>query len=69
MYTDAVFFIRQITEKSIEYNRPAFMCFINLEKAFNRIQVKDVIQLPYDRQVPQNIIKTIENISGSYDSS
>ena len=60
--TDAVFVIRQITEKSIEYNRPAFMCFIDLEKAFDRIQLEDVTQLLYDRQVPQNIIKTIENI-------
>ena len=38
------------------------MCFIDLEKAFDRIQLKDVTQLLYDRQVPQNIIKTIENI-------
>ena len=60
--TYAVFVIRQIKEKSIEYNRPAFMCFIDLEKAFDRIQLEDVTQLLYDRQVPQNIIKTIENI-------
>ena len=38
------------------------MCFIDLEKAFDRIQLEDVAQLLYDRQVPQNIIKTIENI-------
>ena len=38
------------------------MCFIDLEKAFDRIQLEDVTQLLYDRQVPQNIIKTIENI-------
>ena len=38
------------------------MCFIDLEKAFDRMQLEDVTQLLYDRQVPQNIIKTIENI-------
>ena len=52
------------------------MGFIDLEKAFDRIQLEDVTQLVYDRQVPQNIIKTIENIykantitQNKYDSS
>lgn len=60
--TDAVFIIRQITEKSIEYNRPAYMCFIDLEKAFDRVQLRDVVHLLYNRQIPYNLIKTIENI-------
>ena len=32
---DAVFIMRQITEKAIEYNKPVFICFIDLEKAFD----------------------------------
>lgn len=60
--TDAVFIIRQIVEKSVEYNRPAYMCFIDLQKAFDRIQVQDVIHLLYNRGIPLSIIKTIENI-------
>ena len=44
------------------HNRPGFMCYIDLEKAFDRIQLEDVTQLLYDRKIPQNIIKTIENI-------
>ena len=60
--TDAVFVIRQVTEKSIEYNKPAYMCFIDLEKAFDRVQLRDVIHLLYNRQIPHNIIKTIKNI-------
>lgn len=35
--TYAIFIIRQITEKAIEFNHPAFMCFMDLTKAFNRI--------------------------------
>ena len=38
------------------------MCFIDIEKAFDRIQLKDVIHLLYNKQIPHNIIKTIENI-------
>ena len=60
--TDAVFVMRQIMEKSIEYNRPAYLCFIDLEKAFDRVQLRDIIHLLYDRQIPHNLIKTIENI-------
>lgn len=54
--------IIQITEKSIEYNRPAFICFIDLEKTFVRIQLEDVVHILYDRQIPHNIIKTIKNV-------
>lgn len=60
--TDAVFVIRQIVEKSIEYNRPAYMCFIDLQKAFDRVKLGDVVHLLYSRRVPFNLIKVIENI-------
>lgn len=36
--TDPIFIVRQIMEKSIEFNITAFMCFIDLQKAFDRIQ-------------------------------
>ena len=60
--TDAVFVLRQITEKSIEYNKPAYICFIDLVKAFDRVRLKDIIHLLYDRHIPHNLVKTIENI-------
>ncbi|XP_048516470.1 uncharacterized protein LOC125502436 [Dendroctonus ponderosae] len=39
-----VFVLRQIVEKSIEYNKPAFICFVDLTRAFDRVQLKDVLQ-------------------------
>lgn len=39
-HTHVVFVLGGITEKSIEYNKPAYMCFIDLEKTFDRIHVK-----------------------------
>lgn len=59
---DAVFVLRQITEKSIEYNKPAYLCFIDLTKAFDQVQLEDVIHLLYYRNIPINIVQTIENI-------
>lgn len=61
--TDAVFVIKHVAEKSIEYNRPVYMCFTDVEKAFDKVQLKDVTHLLYKREIPYNIIKVIENIT------
>ena len=42
---DAIFIIRQITEKAIEFNTPVFMCFVDLTQAFDRIKLEDVVPL------------------------
>lgn len=52
-------------EKSIEYNKPTYV-FVDLEKAFNRVELKDVTYLLYNREIPHNIIKIIENIKYTY---
>uniref|UniRef100_A0AAR5NWU5 Reverse transcriptase domain-containing protein n=1 Tax=Dendroctonus ponderosae TaxID=77166 RepID=A0AAR5NWU5_DENPD len=60
--TDALLELRQIVEKSIECNEPAFICFVDLTREFDSDQLKDVLHLLYNRQIPHNLIKTIENI-------
>lgn len=35
---DAIFIVRQITEKALEFNKPAYLCFIDLTKAFDRLR-------------------------------
>ncbi|KAL6263137.1 hypothetical protein P5V15_005938 [Pogonomyrmex californicus] len=55
--TDAMFGPRQIIEKSIEYNKPAYLCF-DLRKAFDRIQLQDVVHILYNREIPAKIIFT-----------
>jgi hypothetical protein len=59
---DAVFMIRQIIEKPIEYNKPAYLCFIDLQKAFDRIQLRHVLHLQCQKKIHKNVIKLIENI-------
>ena len=42
---DAIFTIRQITQKAIEFNMPAFMCLVDLTQTFDRVKLKDVVPL------------------------
>lgn len=60
---DAIFIIRQITEKAIEFNKTAFMCFIDLTQAFDRVQLTDVITLLHKRNIHPNIIRIIEELN------
>ena len=38
---DAIFLLRQIIEKSIEFNKPACPYFVDLTEAFDIVQLKD----------------------------
>ena len=40
--TDAIFIVRQLQEKHLAANKPLYMAFIDLEKAFGRVP-RDVI--------------------------
>ena len=59
--TDAIFIMCQIIEKSIEFNHPAYLCFVDLTKAFDR--VADVIDCLRDREVPEQIARIIKELN------
>lgn len=42
--TDAIFVIKQVKENAIEDNTPAFICFVNRTKAFDKVKLGDVIR-------------------------
>ena len=56
---DAIFTIRQITEKAIEFNKPAFRCFVDLTQAFDRVKLEDVVPLLQKKEVHPRIITNI----------
>ena len=60
---DAIFTIRQITEKAIEFNKPAFMCFVDLTQAFDRVKLEDVVPLLQKREVHPRIITIINKLN------
>ena len=41
--TDAIFIVRQLAQKALEFNRHAFFCFTDIEKAFDKIHLKRVL--------------------------
>lgn len=60
---DAIFIIRQITEKAIEFSKVAFMCFVDLTQAFDRVRLADVLALLQKRNIHPNTIRTIEKLN------
>jgi len=60
--TDALFIIRQVVEKAIEFNNPAFICFVDLVKAFDRVKLQDVITILMNKQVPLNMVRIIKDM-------
>jgi len=59
--TDAIFIIRQLAEKALGFNRPIF-CFIDIEKAFDQIRLKHVLNILENQGVPLGIINLIQDI-------
>lgn len=51
-------------EKSIEFDKPAFMYFINLTKAFDQVKLRDVAAMG-EAGVPEDIVKIIEALNSN----
>jgi len=57
--TDAIFIIRQIVINRI----PAYMCFIDLSKAFDRVRLNDITAILRRGSIPEEIVRTIKNLN------
>jgi hypothetical protein len=60
--TDAIFIVRQIAEKSIEFNHTAYMYFIDLTKAFDKVRLANIIECLREREVPEQIVRVITEL-------
>ncbi|GJQ77897.1 hypothetical protein Trydic_g16149 [Trypoxylus dichotomus] len=56
---DAIFVLRQIVEKTIELNAPAFMCFVDLQKGFHRVKLGDMMGVLQEKDAPRKLIHII----------
>jgi len=61
--TDAIFALRQVREKSIEYQVPAFLCFIDMTRAFDQVRLNDVITLLKSHNVPISLLNIIKELN------
>ena len=60
---DAIFIVRQIVEKAIEFNKPAFLCFVDLTKAFDQVRLQDVLCILQKRNVDGKIIAAVQSLN------
>lgn len=60
---DAIFIVRQIAEKALEYNKPSYLCFVDLTKAFDKVRLQDVVKELQLKNIHTNIIETIKQLN------
>jgi len=46
----------------LEFNRPIYFCFIDIEKAFDKIRLKHVLNILRELGVPSSILSLIQDI-------
>lgn len=60
---DAIFIVKQVSEKSIEFNKPAYMCFVDMTKAFDRVRLKDVLEIMRTKGLNHRLINLTYDIN------
>ncbi|MFA0954718.1 RNA-directed DNA polymerase, partial [Klebsiella pneumoniae] len=58
---DAIFIVRQIAERTIEYGKDAHMCFIDIEKAFDWVPWQSIWKALDSFQVPKELATRIKS--------
>uniref|UniRef100_A0A1B0GQC6 Uncharacterized protein n=1 Tax=Phlebotomus papatasi TaxID=29031 RepID=A0A1B0GQC6_PHLPP len=61
--TDAIFIVRQLVEKSIEFDKPLFMCFVDLTQAFDRVRLEDVLTILQEHNLNVDIINVVKDLN------
>lgn len=60
---DAIFILKQLIEKTIEFNKPLFLCFVDLKQAFDKMRLSDVLKNLKERDIDGRCIKVIAELN------
>ena len=59
---DAIFTIKQIMEKRIEYNLPLYLLFLDYVKAYDRVKRTKLWSILEEYKVPSNLINAVKSL-------
>ena len=59
---DAIFILRQLQEKHIEWNKPLFMAFIDQEKAFDRVVRSELWKCLAERGIFGELLRAVQSL-------
>lgn len=60
---DAIFILRQLTEKAVEYEKLLFLCFVDLKQAFDRIKPQDIKETLHKHKVHEQLIAIVQEMN------
>ena len=60
--SDAIFILRQLQEKHIEWNNPLYMAFIDQEKAFDRIVRAELWKCLAERGIFGELLRAVQSL-------
>jgi hypothetical protein len=67
--TDALFIVLQIAEKPIEFAKPAYICFVDLKQAFDRVRPGDKITILQGKGISKLYLDLIKDINSETKTS
>ncbi|XP_072757496.1 uncharacterized protein [Anoplolepis gracilipes] len=60
---DAIFILRQLIEKSIEFDKPMYLRFVDLKQDFDRVRLKDVITISQKHNINTKMLGIIKELN------
>ena len=60
--SDAIFILRQLQEKHIEWNKPLYMAFIDQEKAFDRVVRAELWKFLAERGIFGGLLRAVQSL-------
>lgn len=63
---NAIFVVKEIIEKSKESNKPVYLCFVDMTKAFDRVHLTDITKIMKGKRLNQRLVQLISDVNKQY---